>query len=147
MRIATGQAIEDGSGTNRLGISFGGTSLLDQDGRITIHTNHDSYTRVEAFSTQPFIIRDEQGSFNAIRYDTGTSVGTFALPNSYLKAQAMQNDGTRGAIGVQMDDDTSNTSKSQAISFTNSDGEVCYLFMENENLIYEDSTGSTTQLN
>lgn len=84
IRVATGQAIEDGNGTNRLGLSDTRTILYNDGGEISVNADDGNFLQLRAYSDQPLTVRDSQGDFDAIKYKTSaSSPGTLELTNAH----------------------------------------------------------------
>jgi hypothetical protein len=84
LRIATGQAIEDGSGNQRLSLQSVGTFLRRPDQSAAFGAE-DNRIRVYTDSTHPFQVRDQEGAFNAVQYTTSANApGTLELTNANL---------------------------------------------------------------
>ena len=106
LRIATDQAVEDGSGNNRLYLGSAATFLNNQDGTAAIKAEAGNYIRIYADDTQPWIIRDTQGSFNAVQYTTSSSApGTLELKNAKLQSNltATEYQSNRGFSSIIVD--------------------------------------------
>jgi len=85
IRLATGQAIEDGSGTERLRVNAGETALLADDGTNLISLQSGTKTQIAGNSSTPIILRDNEGSFDGVKYITSSSTpGTLKLTNAKL---------------------------------------------------------------
>jgi hypothetical protein len=85
LRLATGQAIEDGSGTTRVQITNSDTELRseagDSDNKISVGDSIGTFVN----TTSGFTIRDQSGAFNAVQYTTASSApGTLELTNTKL---------------------------------------------------------------
>lgn len=88
LRLATGQAIEDGSGTNRIGFESQKTEILDDNGLDGVEYISGAGYYHKARASEPWIVQDRQGSFDAVKYKTSSSApGTLALPNANLQMQ------------------------------------------------------------
>ena len=86
LRLATGQSIEDGSGTERLSVEGGFTSLKDENGNNAFSADDGVEVRLEARSGTPIQVRDAEGGFDALTYSTsGSAPGTFELTNAVLE--------------------------------------------------------------
>jgi len=73
--VATGSAIRDGSGTSRFEVGAG-------------------ETRIDAYSTEPIVVQDNEGGFDAVTYSTSASApGTLSLDNSKLDMSGQYIDG------------------------------------------------------
>jgi hypothetical protein len=82
LRLDTGQAIEDGNGTNRVGIRSGNTALYDEDGNPSFNadsTGNTSYARSGGF----WRVYDAANTQDAIKYTVGNP-GTLELTNANL---------------------------------------------------------------
>lgn len=86
LRLATGKTIEDGSGTARFIInSSSDTIVCNGAGNDAFYTNDSKVgSRVYARSGEPFQLRDEEGSFNAVEYITSSTTGALKLTNAHL---------------------------------------------------------------
>lgn len=87
LRLATGQAIEDGGGTDRFRLLSGRTSVLDQTGNIRARYNNGTQIRMDIDSTTPFQIRDTTNALTTVDISTGNP-GTLELTNANLDAQS-----------------------------------------------------------
>jgi len=90
LRLATGKAIEDESGNNRMEISSVRTRIGDEQGNKVISLNRGNYNQIVGYSDTPIIFKDGQGNFDGVTYTTGTSVGTLELTNAELSHQTSQ---------------------------------------------------------
>jgi hypothetical protein len=80
-RLATGQSIEDGGGTKRIEINSTSTHINDDSGNLAFSA-FDS-TDIVGRSGQPIKFFDDNGGFDAIKYNTSASTpGTFQLTNA-----------------------------------------------------------------
>jgi len=87
IRLATGQSIEDESGTGRISFGSSVTDILDENGNIRFRANGGNQTEIRARNGSPITIRDSEGSFDAVQYDTDTSVGELRTPNAFVNVQ------------------------------------------------------------
>jgi hypothetical protein len=86
LRLATGQAIEDGSGTARVALNSNGTSLSDSNGVVKVSLFDDNALQLNAYSGDQVKIRDREGDYDAVTYFTSsTAPGTLELTNANLK--------------------------------------------------------------
>jgi hypothetical protein len=84
-RLDTGQAIEDGGGTDRLRITSSRTEMIDNGGDDAIQLIDGLVNQYIAESGQSFVVRDGEGGFNGLAYITSaSSPGTLSLDNSTL---------------------------------------------------------------
>lgn len=88
LRIATGQAIEDGDGTNRIVVSSSGTQINDGDGNRAIKAYRSANgggTRLRTKHGGPITIVDDVGGFEPVKYLTSASPpGVLKLTNAEL---------------------------------------------------------------
>jgi hypothetical protein len=74
LRISTGQAIEDGSGTRRVQLlDSTRTIIFNGGGEVAFDADSGVGHGIKAYSTSPFFIEDNEGDFNAVQYDTSAS--------------------------------------------------------------------------
>jgi len=112
VRVGTGQAIEDGSGVQRINIGSSQTGLYDNAGRQIIGAFNGATTDYYAYSDQEFGIRDKEGEFKAVQYDTDPSAGVLRTPNAGITVQAS----TTLEDGLNLGSDTANnTAEIQAL--------------------------------
>lgn len=123
LRIPTGNAIEDGSGTQRLVIANGSTDITDQDGNRFFGAHVTNFTGnpaavSEARSGEEITFIDRQGSFDALNYSTSASApGTLTLDaNTFVK------DGAGLVIGdTTKESSFSSTFEVQALGLNSAD--------------------------
>jgi hypothetical protein len=88
LRLATGQAIEDGGGTKRIDFISSSTDLYDSDGKkgFTLGSGiYNSYFRT--VTGENVILFDDESNTNAVKYNTSASApGTLELTNANLDA-------------------------------------------------------------
>jgi len=85
LRVASNQSIEDDSGTRRVSFASGETSLRDSAGKTGFVARDGGSTRIDAYNGQPLDIRDQEGAYDAVRYNTSaTAPGTFEFPNASI---------------------------------------------------------------
>jgi len=85
LSVATGQSIQDGGGTDRLGFDSRGTRIRDASDRVVFEGGTFDAVQINAGSNQPFKLRDREGSFPALEYTTDSSApGTLELTNASL---------------------------------------------------------------
>lgn len=107
LRLATGQAIEDGGGTARFSLNVANTVIRDESGEPAFVADKSNKTELSGYSGQPVTIEDREGGFTAIQYDTSASApGTLELTNANLDAGG--NDITN--VGSVSTDELSNNS-------------------------------------
>lgn len=87
LQLQTGQALEDGSGTARASVGTNTTTLNDDTGTAGLTLESGVAYQHEARATEPVQIRDQQGGFTGVQYDTDSTQGTLSLPNASLDAQ------------------------------------------------------------
>lgn len=86
IRLATGQAFEDGGGTARFDIQSDRTRVYDDSGTHGIQLRSGVEMAVYARSAEPFRIVDSEMSSTAVEYSTSSSApGTLELTNSLLE--------------------------------------------------------------
>lgn len=86
LRLATGQAIEDGSGTKRFELNSNVTQMLKENGGRAFRGEDGNFQTIFTQSNTNFRIRDESGGFDAVEYTTSSSrPGTLELTNARLK--------------------------------------------------------------
>ena len=89
LRLDTGQSIEDGSGTSRIRLLGTETQFLQSGGtnESYLRLRENSYARFYLTEGTPFQLRDENGGFTALEYQTSSSApGTLELTNANLDA-------------------------------------------------------------
>jgi hypothetical protein len=125
LRLSTGQSIEDGSGTKRLNIiSDGVTDINDGNGNPAVRASKAG-TELKARNGRPVEIQDDEGDFDAVRYNTSaTAPGTLELTNANITTAGhgthyTTQAGTAG--GYRFD---AQTDGSDAILFNNPSGEI-----------------------
>jgi len=91
LRLATGQAIEDGSGNTRFRLLANQTVVDNENGNTAIILKKSVGYRYFAESSAPFTIEDREGNFDGVQYDTDTSSGVLRTPNAGI---AVQGNGT-----------------------------------------------------
>jgi len=85
LELPTDRSIEDDQGNNRFSLNSGDTVINNEAGRQAILLRDGSRHRIEAYSDTPLIIRDNEGDFQGIRYNTNSSSpGTLQLTNADL---------------------------------------------------------------
>jgi hypothetical protein len=125
VRIATGQAIQDESGTNRVSAEANSTSLRGQNGDLALVLTEGSRFGFNPTSSETVDIFDASGGFTALQYTTSSSApGTLELGNAELDLTSNQ---------LLFDDEGGGT---QPAIFTDSNGEI----------IARNDDGTTTQL-
>ncbi len=83
LRLATGQSIEDGSGTKRIKFNDGGTNLYSDTGSVGIQLLGSGLNN--RVGTDGYNLRDLEGGFKAIQYNTSASApGTLELTRAKL---------------------------------------------------------------
>lgn len=82
LQIATGQSIDDGNGTTRLELLSSQTTLHNEDGTNAIKAEKGARLEANAYSSTPFIIADNEGSFDAVQYDTDGTAGRLHAKNA-----------------------------------------------------------------
>lgn len=75
LRIATGQTIEDGSGTNRLSLLSTETRISDDGGATMLKAVSGGKHSIFATSAEPFVLDDNEGGFQALKYTTASTAG------------------------------------------------------------------------
>jgi hypothetical protein len=83
-RLDEGQAIEDDDGTSRLDLFSGRTQLNQSDGYVSIRAGISSgETRYRSDANHPWVLRDSEGSFDAVVYDASDNApGEIKLKNA-----------------------------------------------------------------
>jgi hypothetical protein len=85
LQLPTGGEIQDGAGTPRVGLRSIDTQVLDEAGRVGFEMSNGFANALRAYSDQPFRVRDREGSFKAIEYQTAASApGDLELTNADL---------------------------------------------------------------
>jgi len=87
LRLATGQAIEDGSGTKRLDINNSNSVLRDDEGRSIFAGANGVSSYAFSYSNQPVKIYDSEGDYTAVKYETDTSAGVLRTPNAGMRVE------------------------------------------------------------
>jgi len=160
LRLATGQAIEDGSGTTRLGFTTSQTFINDADSDTLFTANKFQGFRIRPNNDKPMLIEDQEGNFDAVTYETSASApGTLELTNAqlvmnkntiknvstilknYSSPLAIKIFGTGNAIDVLSGNDTVCRQ-----SFTNNSNETASILNRNGELQGEDNSGNSTTL-
>lgn len=86
LRLDTGQSIEDGSGSIRVLASSIGTRLFTESGVFGFDVR-DAENGGRIFKeADGNVIRDGEGGFSAVNYNTDPTAGTLSLPNAVLDA-------------------------------------------------------------
>lgn len=87
LRLATGQSIEDGDGSNRVSFASSYTKIHNEDGQNPgIELNNDTHLQLRAAYQAPLVVYDNYGSFDAVKYLPNDSVpGIFETTNSELQ--------------------------------------------------------------
>jgi len=85
IRISTGETIQDSAGTNRYEIAGSATRVNTDLGRSGITLSDGFNIRHDAYADTPIVVKDQEGGFNAIRYNTSNSTpGELELSNAKL---------------------------------------------------------------
>ncbi len=140
LRVATGQAIEDGSGVKRFSIvNSDQTRLLDGEGFETFTARGSGAANpgglIRTDNGKPLKLFDVQGAFTALQYNSSSSApGTLELTNAGLDLYGH----------VTLFGNTSDRSKT--IYFSTTQGESCRLRGYNGELEGRDSAGNATIL-
>lgn len=100
LRLDTGQNIEDGSGTERILILSDRTELEFEDGAVGLNLAKGNFARLSAYSGTPVRIRDQEGNFTAVQYDTDASAGLLRTPNAQARIEAFQ--GPTSGVGLEL---------------------------------------------
>lgn len=146
-RLATGQAIEDGSGTERIKIFNSRTSLQFEDGDNGIVLSKNSISGFNAYSGTPIVIQDREAGKTAVEYTTSaTAPGTLELTNSMLRADGPGDDINGIHSGTAIEVMPRNKTNSLNLVFSNDGGKSIKLKNNTNNLEYEDSNGNITNL-
>ena len=106
LRLATGQAIEDGNGNDRLKIRSADTIIRDDAENLAAQYISGSEFRHFAGASEPWVVRDGEGSFTAVQYTTSSSApGMLKLDNSALNMahHELYNVGANGVNGNGID--------------------------------------------
>jgi len=120
LRLATGQAIEDGSGQSRFILKSGNTQIKNERGDRVFQAVGGRYTRLEANSGQPVRIRDDSGAFTALKYTTSSSApGTLELQNAGLELF-----GEGADSGIEWQSSTVGGGATNPAIFVDSNGEI-----------------------
>jgi len=88
VRLATGQSIEDGGGARRISLTSGETEIRNEGGNLAALYRDGSKHELQAYSTTPVSIRDQEGGFTAVQYDTDPSAGVLRTPNAGARVEA-----------------------------------------------------------
>ncbi|QGA80262.1 twin-arginine translocation signal domain-containing protein [Candidatus Nanohalobium constans] len=136
LRLATGQSIEDGSGTARLDLHNYGTDINSEEGSTGIRFAEGEDTFFRVFGSK-LEVDDNNGGFIALQYTTSSSApGTLELKNANLDAGGndITNAGSVSAeeIGAERHlaegfDGADPDSRLDAALSNASDGDVIYL--------------------
>jgi len=87
LRLDAGQSIEDESGNPRVQIHSSDTFIRDSTGSFRFLARDEEGPEIRVESGDTRFIRDVEGGFNAVRYDTSASApGTLELTNADLDA-------------------------------------------------------------
>ncbi|QGA80336.1 twin-arginine translocation signal domain-containing protein [Candidatus Nanohalobium constans] len=85
IRLQTGQSLEDDSGNSRLEFnSSTATQVRDGAGNLAAQYKDSNHIKFFPRSGQPFIINDQNGEFNAVKYTTDSTKGTLELTKANL---------------------------------------------------------------
>jgi len=107
LRLATGQSIEDGSGTSRLFIGASSVNIAGPGGNSLAFFNDSSVIALRPRANAPLEIRDQEGTFIALTYITSASPpGTLKLPNAVLDFQAGQASTTNDSMTANPESQT-----------------------------------------
>lgn len=165
LRLATGQSIEDGGGTIRMGLRSGDTIINGEGGTALAQYSNGSFIRELARSTTPWRIQDKNGRFIAVEYVTSSaSPGTLGLTNAELITQRnLIRSNPPGNARTEIGYNTSTTSTAVVahdigtvdgtgsrtdteITLIDASGNRASLFVENGELKAADSAGNVTTL-
>jgi len=166
LRLATGQSIEDGSGTDRITFKTNTTSIRDQGGKIRFTARSGNPTQIQVDDTTFFRMFDQEGGFTAYRYlPSASAPGTLELTNAGLRvgfADGADLDVVDSFTGIGGDENTTRqaryaifiksdrtaTSFSQRIEFNdNSDGSstiLPFIRARGGNMQASDNNGNIT---
>ncbi|MFB6100390.1 MAG: twin-arginine translocation signal domain-containing protein [Candidatus Nanohalobium sp.] len=111
LRLATGQAIEDGSGQKRLNIpDTNATNIYDGGGRMVFGADYQGVVQLNSWSDQKFVLRDATGVFDAVKYLSSSSApGTLVLTNAELRmSESARFTGTANVLSWPVADGSEN---------------------------------------
>jgi hypothetical protein len=107
LRVQTGQNIEDGSGTLRLGIGDDRTLISNESGQTALDLKANRAHDLLATATEPVRVFDSQGGFFAFTYSTSSSKpGALLVQNTVLDFQAGQASTTTDSMAANPETDT-----------------------------------------
>ena len=127
IRLATGQAIKDGGGTDRIEIKSARTSVQYEDGTFGLNLTKGNFSGLNAYSNTSVGIYDKEANKPAVKYIASASPpGTFRMSNSILQAHSdiagltieffpsrtgngLAGFGTNGAGDIYANDENGNT--------------------------------------
>jgi hypothetical protein len=145
LRLATGQAIEDGSGTNRLTITSSGTFIKTESGRVGVSAREQkNAVRLTAYSGNDVEIYDDEQDATSVNYTTGASTGKLELTSAMLEANALGTFSGQNRTAIAVTGATTEFSKKIVFQDTNSSD--AYLQSDNGELKATDDNGNTTTL-
>lgn len=109
LRIGIDQAIEDDTGTSRLGLSSSVTSIYDESGIERFIARSGDTTRVQPDANSNWSVFDDEGGFQAYQYSTSSSTpGVIELTNANV-------DGTGQTIAAQLATHSTNINENLTI--------------------------------
>jgi hypothetical protein len=159
LRLSTGQAIEDGSGTKRFSILPTGFRTRMGNGDVAFQAFDEnagtSEVAIESYNGVPITFQDNEGAFTAVQYNTSSSApGTLELTNALLKygRQSYSSNTTQQnseLSSLRLNDlgksgDSDNISQSLFFRTTNNDGS--WIRCNSGELEGVDTVGNTTTL-
>jgi len=106
LRLATGQVIEDGSGTERFDLNSSFTRVKGGDGGDAIILNDSFGYDIQPTADAPHRVKDKEGNFTAFQYTTSASApGTLSLDNAQLQTEvtngiSVEDSGTTSRLRV-----------------------------------------------
>lgn len=137
LRLATGQAIEDGNGNRRLSIEGDETRLRFEDEVTGLRLNKGNFHRVNSFDNTPFQLADKLGDFIVAEYQpVSAAPGTLELTNAQLRIVGSgvgENSGF-GNTGMIVGPHESDATLSQNIEFVNENGDFSRVSLNNDEL-------------
>jgi len=119
LRLSTGNAIEDESGTRRVSFESAETRIRDESGQPVLDSSSDNYVKLNARSAQPIQIEDIEGGFTAVQYDTDTDAGVLRTPKAHINIQSQGSVNSKG-LHIKFDGTDTTLQSFSDSSFTRS---------------------------
>jgi len=107
LRLATGQSIEDESGTERITIRSNDTQINDENGQLSFQADATTSNTIYSRNGNPVRVFDSNGGFPAVKYLSSSSApGTLELTNAdiNLSKNRIVTSSTLDAAGIITED-------------------------------------------